>query len=401
MNSSLLLFAAAVVAVVSGSAVYPIPVHHAPATTQYHSQDELGQYAYGYSGGPSSKHEQRTADGVTSGGYSYVDANGLVQSLAYVSDPVNGFRVSGTNLPADSNTAHHAALPVVHHAEVPVVRHAEVPSPYYLAAAPAPLPVATSYSSVVHHHEAAAPVIVKSPSYYVPAAHPLIKLAQPLTPASTSNVHYPEHAVLLAARKKRSAGLYPSLVSGYSAAPAHVVTVKHTEFAAPPAPIVHHLAAPSPYYLAAAPAPAPVATSYTSVTRHHEPAVAPVLAYAAPAAHVYAEPAPQVYAAPAPHTVYAAPAPHTVYAAPEPHVYAPAVAVAPAKSQFHAQDEHGQYTYGYTDGSSAKTETRYADGETKGSYSYVDDHGSVQAVHYSAGAEGFKAAGTNIPVHHV
>lgn len=395
------LFAAAVVAVVSGSAVYPIPVHHAPATTQYHSQDELGQYAYGYSGGPSSKHEQRTADGVTSGGYSYVDANGLVQSLAYVSDPVNGFRVSGTNLPADSNTAHHAALPVVHHAEVPVVRHAEVPSPYYLAAAPAPLPVATSYSSVVHHHEAAAPVIVKSPSYYVPAAHPLIKLAQPLTPASTSNVHYPEHAVLLAARKKRSAGLYPSLVSGYSAAPAHVVTVKHTEFAAPPAPIVHHLAAPSPYYLAAAPAPAPVATSYTSVTRHHEPAVAPVLAYAAPAAHVYAAPAPQVYAAPAPHTVYAAPAPHTVYAAPEPHVYAPAVAVAPAKSQFHAQDEHGQYTYGYTDGSSAKTETRYADGETKGSYSYVDDHGSVQAVHYSAGAEGFKAAGTNIPVHHV
>ncbi|CAI6368317.1 unnamed protein product [Macrosiphum euphorbiae] len=378
MNSGLFLFAAAVVAVVSGSAVYPIPVHHAPATTQYHSQDELGQYAYGYSGGPSSKHEQRTADGVTSGGYSYVDANGLVQSLAYVSDPVNGFRVSGTNLPADSNTAHHAALPVVHQAAVPAVHQAAVPSPYYLAAAPAPLPVATSYSSVVHH-AAAEPIVVKSPSYYVPAAHPLIKLAQPLTPASTSNVHYPEHAVLLAARKKRSAGLYPTLVSGYSAAPAHIVTVKHTEFAAPPAPIVHHLAAPSPYYLAAA--PAPVATSYTSVTRHHEPAVAPVLAYAAPA--------PQVYAAPAPHAVYAAPA------------LAPTVAVAPAKSQFHAQDEHGQYTYGYTDGASAKTETRYADGETRGSYSYVDPHGEVQAVHYSAGAEGFKAAGTTIPVHHV
>lgn len=383
------LFAAAVVAVVSGSAVYPIPVHHAPATTQYHSQDELGQYAYGYSGGPSSKHEQRTADGVTSGGYSYVDANGLVQSLAYVSDPVNGFRVSGTNLPADSNTAHHAALPVVHQAAVPVVHKAAVPSPYYLAAAPAPLPVATSYSSVVHH-AAAEPIVVKSPSYYVPAAHPLIKLAQPLTPASTSNVHYPEHAVLLAARKKRSAGLYPSLVSGYSAAPAHIVTVKHTEFAAPPAPIVHHLAAPSPYYLAAAPAPVPVATSYTSVTRHHEPAVAPVVAYAAPA--------PQVYAAPAPHAVYAAPAAPTVYAAP---ALAPTVAVAAAKSQFHSQDEHGQYTYGYTDGASAKTETRYADGETRGSYSYVDPHGEVQAVHYSAGAEGFKAAGTTIPVHHV
>lgn len=385
MQSGLLLFAAAFVAVARGSAVYP--VHHAPVTTQYHSQDELGQYAYGYSGGPSSKHEQRTADGVTSGGYSYVDANGLVQSLAYVSDPVNGFRVSGTNLPADSNTVHHAALPVVRHAEVPVVHHAEVPVVHH-----AEVPV---------HHWAphpAEPIIVKSPSYLVPAVHPLIKLAQPLTPASTVNVHYPEHAVVLAARKKRSAGLYSHpLVSGYTAAPApaHIVTVKHTEFTAPPAPIVHHLApAPAPYYLAAAPAPAPVATSYTSVVRHHEPAVvpAPVLAYAAPAPHVYAAPAPHVYAAPAPH----------VYAAPAPHVYAaPTVAVAPAKSQFHSQDEHGQYTYGYTDGSSAKTETRYADGETRGSYSYVDDQGAVQAVHYSAGADGFKAAGTNIPVHHV
>ncbi|XP_025203063.1 LOW QUALITY PROTEIN: lysine-rich arabinogalactan protein 19-like [Melanaphis sacchari] len=385
MNSSLLLFAAAVVAVVSGSAVYPA-VHHAPVTTQYHSQDELGQYAYGYSGGPSSKHEQRTADGVTSGGYSYVDANGLVQSLAYVSDPVNGFRVSGTNLPADSNTVHHAALPVVRHAAVPVVHHADVPVVHH-----ADVPV---------HHWAPQPaehVVVKSPSYIVPAAHPLLKLAQPLTPAGTVNVHYPEH-VVLAARKKRSAGLYSHpLVSGYTvAAPSHVVTVKHTEFAAPPAPVVHHLApAPVPYYLAAAPAPAPVATSYTSVVRHHEPAAAPahVVAYAA-------APAPHVYAAARPASRM--PPPRTGPTdTPPPLAVAVAVAVAPAKSQFHSQDEHGQYTYGYTDGSSAKTETRYADGETKGSYSYVDDHGAVQAVHYSAGADGFKAAGTNIPVHHV
>ena len=37
-------------------------------TTQYHAQDELGQYSYGYSGGPSAKHETRTLDGVTRGG---------------------------------------------------------------------------------------------------------------------------------------------------------------------------------------------------------------------------------------------------------------------------------------------------------------------------------------------
>lgn len=382
------IFAAAAVVAATGSAVYA-PVVHGPVTTQYHSQDELGQYSYGYSGGPSAKHEQRTADGVTSGGYSYVDANGLVQSLAYVSDPVNGFRVSGTNLPVDSNTpVVHAAAPVVH-AAVPTVvearHHYAAAAPY--AALPAPYVVAAAPSYVA----APAPVV----------HHPLVKLAQPLTPAGTSNLHYPEHAVLLA-RRKRSAGLYPYhplVASGYAvhaapAPPAHIVSVKHYEVAA--APAVHHLA-PAPLIAA----PAPVATSYTSVVRHDSPAAAAVAVVAAPAPHVYAAPAPlehHVYAAaPAPHVYAAAPAP-------APYVYAAApaaVAVAPVKTQFHAQDEHGQYTYGYTDGASAKTESRTADGETHGSYSYVDDAGSVQAVHYTAGAEGFKAAGTNIPVHHV
>jgi len=30
-----------------------------PITQQYHAQDELGQYTYGYSGGPSAKVESR------------------------------------------------------------------------------------------------------------------------------------------------------------------------------------------------------------------------------------------------------------------------------------------------------------------------------------------------------
>lgn len=347
------LIAAALVVAVSGNAVYPAVAHLGPVTTQYHSQDEWGQYAYGYSGGPSAKHEQRTADGVTSGGYSYVDANGLVQSVAYVSDPHNGFRATGTNFPVETATAPPAhAVPVVHD----------------VVPAPAPVPVGL-------------PTIVEARNY-LPVHHfapqPLVKLSTPLTPAGTTNLHYPEHAVLLAARKKRSAGLYPyPLVSGYEAVPRHVVTVKHTEFAAPPAPVLHHVIAPAPYV--AVHAPAPVATSYTNVVHHHQPAPVP---------------------APEPVIAYAA-APVAV-PAPVPHVYVePHVAVLPTKSQYHSQDEHGQYTYGYTDGASAKTETRYADGVTKGSYSYVDNHGDVQAVHYTAGADGFKAAGTNIPVHHV
>ncbi|XP_049809708.1 cuticle protein 21-like [Schistocerca nitens] len=68
-------------------------------TSQFHAQDELGQYSYGYQGGPSAKSETRAFDGSVSGGYSYVDANGVLQTAQYVSDPVNGFRVAATNLP--------------------------------------------------------------------------------------------------------------------------------------------------------------------------------------------------------------------------------------------------------------------------------------------------------------
>ena len=59
----------------------------------------MGQYSYGYSNPTSGKSEVKTADGVTRGSYSYVDANGVLQSVHYISDPVNGFRVSATNLP--------------------------------------------------------------------------------------------------------------------------------------------------------------------------------------------------------------------------------------------------------------------------------------------------------------
>uniref|UniRef100_A0A1B0CQL7 Putative cuticle protein 6-like zootermopsis nevadensis n=1 Tax=Lutzomyia longipalpis TaxID=7200 RepID=A0A1B0CQL7_LUTLO len=61
--------------------------------------DELGQYSYGYSGGPSAKTETKTFDGITRGAYSYIDANGLLQSVEYTADPIHGFRAAATNLP--------------------------------------------------------------------------------------------------------------------------------------------------------------------------------------------------------------------------------------------------------------------------------------------------------------
>ena len=68
--------------------------------SQFHAQDELGQYAYGYNDGLSSKVESKTADGITQGSYAYVDSNGILQNVNYISDDVNGFRVSASNLPS-------------------------------------------------------------------------------------------------------------------------------------------------------------------------------------------------------------------------------------------------------------------------------------------------------------
>ena len=86
-----------------------------PQASQHHAQDELGQYEYGYNTGNHAKVELKTADGITRGSYSFVDANGILQTPNYISDDVFGFRVAATNLPQ-----HVIAAPVAPAAHVPV-----------------------------------------------------------------------------------------------------------------------------------------------------------------------------------------------------------------------------------------------------------------------------------------
>ncbi|XP_055851867.1 histidine-rich protein PFHRP-II [Episyrphus balteatus] len=98
-------------------------------STQYHTQDKLGQYSYGYADPNSQKNEVRLHDGVTRGSYSYVDANGHVQSVSYVADPHNGFNAVGTNFPqgpAPGPVAHAVAAPLAY-AHAPVALHNGVP----------------------------------------------------------------------------------------------------------------------------------------------------------------------------------------------------------------------------------------------------------------------------------
>merc|ERR1712025_658736 len=76
-------------------------------------------------------------------------------------------------------------------------------------------------------------------------------------------------------------------------------------------------------------------------------------------------------------------------------------AEAPPSSQYHAQDDFGQYSFGFASPDQSKSELKTADGVVRGAYSYVDSKGILQTVNYIADALGFRVAATNLPVHQV
>ncbi|GLV32643.1 Cuticular protein 72Ea [Carabus blaptoides fortunei] len=211
----------------------------APVHSLYHAQNKYGEYMYGYTSDWSAKDEMKTADGVTRGGYSYIDANGILQTVQYTSDPVNGFRVIATNIPHD--------LPEV------------------------------AYARAQHL-----------------AIYENIKA---------------EHALIAASQRHVPAAISPIPVAGTIVVPVRVTNVL------PANPVRHAVA------------------------------------------------------------------------------YVPA-----AESQYHAQNKFGQYSYGYAGPLSAKSETKTADGITRGGYSYIDANGILQTVQYiSDSANGFRVTATNLP----
>ncbi|KAJ8929759.1 hypothetical protein NQ314_017516 [Rhamnusium bicolor] len=142
----------------------------APISSQYHAQDELGQYSYGYSNGLSAKSEVRSADGITVGGYKYVDAEGKLQSVEYSSDGVHGFRVAASNLPVAPPVPAVPALPQpLPVQDTPEVRSVEVVAPV-AAISTIALP---SLSPLI---SAAPAVAVKS------AIAPALEIKSPATP---------------------------------------------------------------------------------------------------------------------------------------------------------------------------------------------------------------------------
>merc|ERR1712212_18644 len=67
-------------------------------SSQFQSQDGFRNVAHGYVNINSAKHEQGNALLGVTGSYSYVDANGKLQTTNYIADGL-GFRVEATNLP--------------------------------------------------------------------------------------------------------------------------------------------------------------------------------------------------------------------------------------------------------------------------------------------------------------
>ncbi|XP_071537150.1 uncharacterized protein [Panulirus ornatus] len=105
----------------------------APIHSQYNSQDEFGQYAFGYNGGFNNRAEIRDAFGNVRGSYNYLDADGKVQTQHYVADAL-GYRVQGTNLPEAT------APEFLDYAEDVAAARAEHLAVHEAAAAPAAAP---------------------------------------------------------------------------------------------------------------------------------------------------------------------------------------------------------------------------------------------------------------------
>merc|ERR1712168_841562 len=87
-------YAAAAPVIAPAAIAAPAP----SVSSQFHSQDEFGNTAHGYANINSAKHEQGNGYLGVTGSYSYVDANGELQTTNYIADGL-GLRVQATNLP--------------------------------------------------------------------------------------------------------------------------------------------------------------------------------------------------------------------------------------------------------------------------------------------------------------
>lgn len=293
------------------------PYSH-PVLSQYHSQDKYGQYVYGYATPTSSKSETRSADGVTHGGYSYIDSYGHLQTVHYTADPVHGFRVAATNLPVD--------LPEVAYAKAKHIAQYET--------------IKAEHEALGHEHQTL--------------------VAQGL--GSQHRVHY-SNPIAVPYASVPNIALVPTPVQELP----EVVKARAEHFAAVEATKLRD---------------AQIAVEHAAIAAKNAASLSPI------PTHGVVVPVKAAALVPSIAVTYASKSAH--------HSYVPAILYS---SQYQNQDIFGQYSYGYTGPLSSKSETRTADGVTRGGYSYIDANGILQTVHYvSDPVNGFRVAATNLPI---
>jgi hypothetical protein len=205
------------------AAPYAVAPPVAPSS-QFQAQDEFGNLQYGYANINSQKHEVGNTYGGVSGSYSYVDANGEVQTTNYIADHL-GFRVQATNLPVAP------AAPKVAPLEGPVFDPAPLVGPVFDLVGPAPVEDTPEVAAAKAEFQAAFDEAASREKRSTPAATTPLVAPAPLA-APLAYAHHPYAA--------------------YAGAYAH--------------PYAHALAAPyaaAPYGLAA-PYAAPLAAPYAA-----------------------------------------------------------------------------------------------------------------------------------------
>jgi len=211
------------------------PYAHIPNTgSQFHAQDEFGNLNYGYSNLNSIKQEVGNTYGGVTGGYQYVDANGVLQTIRYIADGL-GFRVEDSRLPVAPVDA---GVAPEFNPELPV-------APVYTGVAPTfdpVLPVAPVYTGVAPTAPEPTPEVAKATAEHL-AAHAALK-----------------------ERKRRDA----AVIDGHTAVlnDDHVFIHNAPQRAVIGVPAYHHaplLAAP----VVAAHAAAPVVTAHAAPLLHH------------------------------------------------------------------------------------------------------------------------------------
>ena len=347
-------------------------VHHvipASSSSQHHSQDEYGNYNYGYNNINSAKQESGNAYGGVTGSYSYTDGYGQPQQVNYVADDY-GFRATGSNLVNSAD-----AINTGHRYKRSIYGSSLLVSPYTSAYAS---PYTAAYSAPLAY---ASPVVHTAPAVHAAPA------VQHVIPASPSFQHHSQDEYgnynygynNINSAKQESGNAYGGVTGSYS----------YTDGYGQPQQ-VNYVA--DDYGFRATGSNLVNSADAINTGHRYKRSIYGSSLLVSPYTSAYASPYTAAYSAP---LAYASPVVHT----------APAVHAAPAiqhaipassSSQHHSQDEYGNYNYGYNNINSAKQESGNAYGGVTGSYSYTDGYGQPQQVNYVADDYGFRATGSNL-----